>query len=291
MTIQAAQAATIVSRGRAATYRAMTGKALPATAFGVLVLLVLVAMLAPLIAPQDPNAVHLLNAYAPPSGAHWLGTDADGRDILSRLMWGSRTALLGPFVIVGGATVVGTVLALTGAWNRGPIDTLISRTLDIVFAFPGLLLAILASATFGFGLTAAVIALSVSYTPYIARVVRSEALRQRGLPYVEAGLAQGYPGMRMALRHMLPNLWPLIVGQVTVSFGYAMVDLSAISYLGLGVQPPTADWGAMVSTGQNSILAGHPEESLFAGACIVLAVVSFTFLGDYITARAEQRVR
>jgi peptide/nickel transport system permease protein len=285
------QAATIVGRRRGATDRPTSGKLIPAVACGVIVLLALVALLAPWIAPQNPNAVNLFNAYASPSGAHLLGADASGRDLLSRLMWGSRTALLGPLVIVGSATIAGSLLALVSSWNRGPIDTFISRALDIVFAFPGLLLAILASATFGFGLTSAVAALSISYTPYIARVVRSEALRQRGLPYVDAGLAQGYPGIRMALRHLLPNLLPLIIGQVTVSFGYAMVDLSAVSYLGLGVQPPTADWGAMVSTGQNSILAGHPQESLYAGACIVLAVVSFTLLGDYITARAELSAR
>ena len=285
MTIQAATA----GGRRAITGRMTAHKIIPAIAFAVIVIIVVVALLAPWIAPQPPNAVNLLNTYAPPSAAHLLGTDATGRDLLSRLIWGSRTALLGPLVVVGSATIIGTLLALVGSWNRGVVDTSISRGLDIVFAFPGLLLAMLTTATFGFGLTAAVVALSVAYIPYIARVVRSEALRQRGLPYVDAGLAQGYSGLRMSARHLLPNLLPLIIGAITVSFGYAMVDLSAISYLGLGVQPPTADWGAMVADGQSSILAGHSQESLSAGICIVVAVVSFTLLGDYITARAERR--
>jgi peptide/nickel transport system permease protein len=266
---------TLAGRRRAITGRVTGWRVVPAIALAVIVIIALVALLAPWIAPQSPNTVNLIDPYAPPSAAHLLGTDATGRDLLSRLIWGSRTAMLGPLVVVGTATVVGTLLALMGAWYRGAIDAVI----------------ILATATIGFGLTAAVVALSVAYVPYIARVVRSEALRQRGLPYVDAGLAQGYSGWRMALRHMLPNLLPLIIGQVTVSFGYAMVDLSAVSYLGLGVQPPTADWGAMVSDGQSSILAGHPQESLYAGICIVVAVVSFTLLGDYITARAERSVR
>jgi peptide/nickel transport system permease protein len=253
--------------------------------------MVTVAVFAPLIAPQSPTAVDLLHPYASPSAAHLLGTDATGRDLLSRLIWGSRTALLGPLVVVGVATIAGTGLALLGAWNRGPVDTVISRALDIIFAFPGLLLAVLATATLGFGLSAAVIALSISYTPYIARVIRSEAIRQRGLPYIDAGLAQGYPGTRMAFRHLLPNLTALIIGQVTLSFGYAMVDLSAVSYLGLGVQPPTADWGAMVASGQDSILAGYPAESLSAGACIVITVVAFTLVGDALIARAERSVQ
>jgi peptide/nickel transport system permease protein len=282
---------TLAGRRRAITGRVTGWRVVPAVALAIIVIIALVALLAPWIAPQSPNTVNLIDPYAPPSAAHLLGTDATGRDLLSRLIWGSRTAMLGPLVVVGTATVVGTLLALLGAWYRGAIDAVVSRALDIVFAFPGLLLAILATATIGFGLTAAVVALSVAYVPYIARVVRSEALRQRGLPYVDAGLAQGYSGWRMTLRHMLPNLLPLIIGQVTVSFGYAMVDLSAVSYLGLGVQPPTADWGAMVSDGQSSILAGHPQESLYAGICIVVAVVSFTLLGDYITARAERSTR
>jgi peptide/nickel transport system permease protein len=225
------------------------------------------------------------------SSAHPLGADVSGRDLLSRLIWGSRTAMLGPLAIVTIATVVGTALALVAAWNRGITDTVISRGLDIVFAFPGLLLAVLATATLGFGLTAAVIALAIAYVPYVARIVRSEALRQRGLPYIEASIAQGFSGVSICLRHLLPNVLPLIIAQVTLSFGYAMIDLSAVSYLGLGVQPPAADWGAMVGGGQSSILEGHPQESLLAGACIVLAVVAFTALGDHLGAVAERRAR
>lgn len=262
-----------------------------AAALAIIGAVVAVALLAPWISPHTPTAVDILNPYAAPSATHLLGTDASGRDLLSRLIWGSRTALLGPLVVVGTATIAGNALALLGAWNRGITDTIVGRALDIVFAFPGLLLAVLATATLGFGLSAAVIALSISYIPYIARVIRSEAIRQRSMPYIDAGLAQGYPGTRMAIRHLLPNLRSLIIGQVTLSFGYAMVDLSAVSYLGLGVQPPTADWGAMVASGQNSILAGHPQESLLAGACIVIAVVAFTLVGDALTAQAEGSTR
>jgi peptide/nickel transport system permease protein len=256
----------------------------------VIVLLVIVAMFAPFLAPHDPNEVSLTDAFAAPSASHLLGADLSGRDLLSRLIWGSRTALLGPLLIVIVATVVGVLIALVAAWNRGIVDLVASRSLDVIFAFPGILLAILATAVLGFGLPAAIVALSIAYVPYTARIVRSEALRHRGLPYIEASSAQGFSGANVIFRHLLPNVLPLILAQATVQFGYAVIDLSAVSYLGLGVQPPSADWGAMVATGQASILEGYPQESLYAGACIVLAVAAFTILGNWLTLRAERSV-
>ena len=156
-----------------------------------------------------------------------------------------------------------------------------SRILDILFAFPGLILAVLAVALFGAGLIAPVIALSIAYLPYIARVLRSGAMRERALPYIDACYAEGLPTRTIAIRHLLPNIMPLVLVQATLSFGYALVDLAAISYLGLGVQPPaSSEWGLMVANGQSSILSGHPQESLLAGFMIVLTVVAFNLLGD-----------
>ena len=146
-------------------------------------------------------------------------------------------------------------------------------------------MAMLAVAMFGPGLVAPVIALSISYTPYLMRVIRSEAVRQRSLPYVAACYVAGLPARTICLRHLLPNVTPLLLVQATLSFGYALVDLAAVSYLGLGVQPPTAEWGLMVSTGQSSILAGYPQESLYAGVMIILTVVAFNLLGDRLATR------
>lgn len=253
-------------------------------------LLAVLALVAPLVAPHDPNQVSLMDAYAGPSADHWLGTDASGRDIASRLIVGTRPALAGPLLVVGFATIVGTLLAVVAAWRGGAVDAVLVRILDVIFAFPAILLAILGAAVFGGGLMVAVVALGVAYIPYVARIVRSEAVRQRHLPYIVACEAQGQSSWRICLRHLVPNLLPLIIAQMTVSFGYAMIDLSAISFLGFGVQPPTADWGQMVANGQPGILRGYPMESLAASALIVIAVLAFTVLGQRLGAPRERRL-
>lgn len=247
--------------------------------------LVLLALFAPLLAPDDPNYANILAVNQGPSASHLLGTDSFGRDLLSRLIYGARLSLLGPALIITIATSVGSVLAISAAWFGGFFDLVVSRVADILFAFPGLIFAMLAVAMFGPGLVAPVIALSIAYTPYLMRVIRAEAIRQRNLPFVAACYVEGLPARTIMWRHLLPNVLPLLVVQATLSFGYALVDMAAISYLGLGVQPPTAEWGLMVSTGQSAILAGHPQESLFAGAMIILTVVAFNLLGDRLATR------
>ncbi|HEV8450938.1 MAG TPA: ABC transporter permease [Gaiellales bacterium] len=246
----------------------------------VIVLLALMAIFAPLLAPQDPNAIDLLHPNAGATSQHLLGTDDTGRDLLSRLIIGSRTSLLGPLLAVLLEVVIGVPIALAAAWNGGVVDGVISRVLDVLFAFPGILLAILVIALFGAGLRSAIVALAVAHLPYLARITRGAAIRERRLPYVEALELQGFSGPRICARHLTPNLLPLIVAQACVSFGYVMIDLAALSFLGLGVQPPTADWGVMISTGEQSLLAGHPQQSMYAGFMIVLAVCAFTLFGE-----------
>ena len=226
-------------------------------------------------------------AYGGPSGDHLLGWDGQGRDLFSRLLVGARTSMIGPLVVVMLSMGVGTLLAVATAWRGGWFDTAVSAVLDVLFAFPGILLAVLATATLGTGLTAAAIALALAYTPYIARVVRSSALRERGMPYVAALEVQGLPAATICLRHIVPNVFGLIVAQGTILFGYAMVDLAAISFLGLGVQAPQADWGVMVSTGKTGVLQGYPAESLSAGLCIVVVVVAFNLLGERLAGRNQ----
>ena len=247
-----------------------------------------VALLAPIISPDSPNKLDVLNAYQLPSSSHVLGTDSLGRDLLSRLIWGSRSALVGPFFVIVVATVTGVALAIVAAWRGGWIDTVVSAFFNILFSFPAVLLAILAAAVLGAGLTTSVVAIAVAYVPYFGRIVRSEAIRQRSLPYVAALEIQGVSSWRACLRHLLPNLSTLILAQMTASFGYAMIDLASLSFLGLGVQPPTADWGQMVASGQAGILAQRPAESMYAGACIVLIVIAFTTLGDRLVARVDE---
>ena len=153
------------------------------------------------------------------------------------------------------------------------MDGLLSRTVDVLFAVPGILLAIVAVAVFGTARIVPAVALAIAYTPYIARVTRGAALRERRLFYVQALEAQGLSGPRICLTHVLPNLYRIIASQAIILFGYAIADLAALSFLGLGVQPPTADWGLMVSDGQNALLAGRPEEMLAAGLAIVIVIL------------------
>lgn len=263
----------------------------PFLAVGVIVLVVVIALISPWIAPHDPNAVDFSNVNAGSSPTHLLGTDATGRDLFSRLLVGSRTALLGAFLVVAISSVTGVLLAIWAAWAGGLTDQVLSRFIDLLFAFPGLLLAIFATAVFGISLQTAAIALSVSYVPYMARIVRSEALRELRLPYIESCTAQGFSTIRVLSRHLLPSLYPLIIAQVTISFAYATIDMAALSYLGLGVQQPTADWGSMVAEGQTNIVPGYPQEALYAGACIVAVVVAFTVVGDYLGSVALRRGR
>ncbi|MBS1882531.1 MAG: ABC transporter permease [Actinobacteria bacterium] len=244
-----------------------------------LLVVVLVAIFAPLIAPFPPDHVDLSNVYASPSAEHLLGTDASGRDIFSRLIYGARTSLLGPLGVIALATLIGVCAALVAAWWGGWVDSTISAVIDVLFAFPGLLLAIGASAVFGVGLLAPVVALGIAYTPYVARVVRSLAIRERTLPYVAATTVLGLPRRRILLRHLLPGLTPLILTQATLAFGYATIDLAAISFLGLGVQPPSSDWGLMVAQGRPGILAGHPAEALYPAIALLLVVLSVMVIG------------
>ena len=257
------------------------------TAAAVAAVMVTLAVIGPYITPHDPNAIDLLSADAGPSPGHPLGFDARGRDILSRIIAGARTSLLGPLVVVLLGSLLATAMAVAAAWWRGWVDDAISGTFNVLLAMPAILLAVLAVAVFGKGLWPATLGLALAYLPIMGRIVRSAALREVGLDYVRALSALGVSPWRIATRHVAPNLVPLIAAQATTLFGYAMLDLGAISFLGLGVQQPTADWGLMVNTGASGVLRGAPAESLVAGACIVAAAASFAVLGELFTRRVE----
>jgi peptide/nickel transport system permease protein len=256
---------------------------------GLLTFLVLVAIIGPLVVTTDPNSISLMDAYGGRAPGHPLGFDGQGRDLLARLVVGARSSLLGPLIVVVISTVLGGIIAFSAAWIGGAYDSAVARVIDAMFAFPGLLLAIVAVSLFGPGLVAASIALAIGYTPYVARIIRSATLRERNLPYVSALTVQGLSGTAISVRHLLPNVSGIITAAATLSYGYALIDLAALSFIGLGVQPPQADWGVMVANGVPGILQGFPQESLYAGACIVVAVGAVNYLGDRITARAEAR--
>jgi peptide/nickel transport system permease protein len=252
-------------------------------------LAVFAAIFGSLLAPHDPNASDLNEAYFGPTAGHLLGFDGQGRDLLSRLLVGARTSILGPAAVVALSLLAGVALAIVAAWRGGWVDSVISIAMDILFAFPGILLAVLGAAVFGASLTAAAASLAVAYTPYVARILRSAAVRERAREYIAAGEVQGLSAWAICARHLVPNVAPMIVSQGTLLFGYAMVDLAAVSFIGLGVQAPQSDWGVMVSTGQPGVLQGYPAESLSAGLCIVVVVVAVNLLGERLAERSEER--
>jgi peptide/nickel transport system permease protein len=273
-------------RSKPFTLLRQTGAAGLASA-AVIAVATFVAIFGPLLAPYNPDLPNLSLAWVGPTGGHLLGYDFQGRDVLSRLLAGAQSSMVGPLAVVILSLTAGAVLAVASAWRRGATDAVISSGLDILFAFPGILLAVLATTVFGAGLVAAAIALSVAYMPYVARVLRGAALKERSQPYVAALEVQGASGPSICLRHIVPNMMPLIVAQATIMFGWAMVDLAAISFLGLGTQPPAPNWGVMISENEVGVLQGYPLPAISAGVCIVVVVIAFNILGERLFERAQ----
>lgn len=242
--------------------------------------MVVLAVLAEKLTPYDPTEVDLFGAYGPPGPAHWLGQDDLGRDVLSRLVYATRLSLLGPLLVVLTSTVVGVPLGLMTGYLGGRVDAVLSRIFDILFAFPALLLAIAIVATFGVGFTTCVIAVTITYIPLMARAIRSATLVEREKDYVSACRLQGFSSGRVVVRHIAPTLTPLIVSQVGVFFAYSLLDLAALSFLGLGVQPPSTDWGNMLASAGTSIF--HAPFNVIPPALAVVAlVVSVNLLADH----------
>ncbi|MEU2241262.1 ABC transporter permease [Streptomyces sp. NPDC018338] len=256
---------------------------------GFVALVTAVALLAPWLVPYDPNAIDLGNALAGPSPDHLLGVDAAGRDTLSRLLLGARTSLLGPLGVVVFSTLAGVAVGMAAAWRGGWLDSVLSRSTELVFAFPGMLLAILIISIYGEGLIAPVIALSIAYLPYVSRLTRSLVLAERARPYVSAYQVQGHSGLQICLRHVLPNIAPVVLAQSTINFGYALMDLAGLSFLGLGIPALTPDWGRMVFDGQTAIQHGYPLSAILPSVLIVLTVVAFNVVGERWADRVARR--
>ncbi|MEY9947609.1 ABC transporter permease [Kitasatospora sp. GAS1066B] len=258
---------------------------------GFVVLVVLAALLAPWLAPGDPNTVDLGNVLAGPSADHLLGVDAAGRDTLSRLLLGARTSLIGPLGVVVFATLAGVAVGVAAGWRGGWLDSVLSRSTELVFAFPGMLLAILIVTVYGEGLLAPVLALAIAYLPYVSRLTRSLVLAERERPYVAAYQVQGHSSLQICLRHVIPNIAPVVLAQSTINFGYALIDLAGLSYLGLGVPALTPDWGRMVFDGQTAIQRGYPLSAILPCLVIVLTVVAFNVVGERWADQVARRDR
>jgi peptide/nickel transport system permease protein len=263
----------------AETWKRLRRQRLALVGGGVLILLVFVALLAPLLAPQDPLAQDLYGRLQAPSLEHPFGTDDFGRDILSRIIYGARISLRIGLVAITAALAVGTVLGLLAGYWGGIIDTLIMRIMDLLLAFPSILLAIAVVAVTGPGIDNAIMAVSVVLIPQFARLVRSSVLSVREMAYVEAARALGAGQARILLISVLPNCMAPIIVQTTLSLGTAILDAAGLSFLGLGAQPPTPEWGAMLAGGRELLLEA-PWVMTFPGLAIFAVVLALNLFGD-----------
>ena len=240
---------------------------------------VLAAVFGPLLVPYDPASQELALRLEGPTGLHWFGLDELGRDIFARVLAGARISLLVGIVVVGVASAIGIALGSIAGYFGGRIDELISRIVDILLAFPGLLLAIALVAVLGPSLTNVVLALSLIGWVGYARLVRGQVLRAREFDFVQAARALGATTPRILARHIIPTTLPAVSVQATLGMGGAVLAEAALSFLGLGVQPPTPSWGTMLNYGRGHLLDA-PHLTIFPGLAIAILVLGFNFLGD-----------
>lgn len=252
-----------------------------ATAAVIIAVVGLASLLAPVLAPYDPDladgSIKYLGVGAP---GHPLGTDEQGRDILSRLIWGGRTSLIVAFLASAASTVIGSVLALVAGLSNDRVAGLVMRTVDIMFAFPVIMVALILAVILGPGTPVVVLSIVFSAIPYVARVIFAEVKLQRGREYVEAAESLGSGFLAVAFREVLPNVLGQIVVYGTGLVGGMIVFSSSLSALGIGVQPPTADWGRMISEGAKVIISGNVYPALLPGLVVLVVALAFNWLGD-----------
>jgi peptide/nickel transport system permease protein len=257
----------------------------------VIVIMLVVAAAAPLIAPYDPVVVDFAAMLTPPGAAHWLGTDAFGRDVLSRLIYGSRTALIVGFGSAFVGATLGAVLGVGSAYFGGRIDLYVQRVMDIFISFPLIILALAMVAILGNNIPNLITAITIPMIPRCALVIRSSALAIRELPYVDAARAAGFRHRRIILRHMLPNVMAPYLIMLTAFLGQAILLEASLSFLGLGVQEPTAAWGLMLRGAAVEFAESAPWMAIFPGLAISLAVFAFNLFGDSLRDALDPKLR
>jgi peptide/nickel transport system permease protein len=264
----------------------------PAAVAGLIVVVTfaLVALFAPWIAPDDPIKTSWTLIRKAPSWAHWMGTDENGRDVLSRVIWGARASMLAGVISVSIATSVGVPIGLLGGFAGGKTDMIIGRLVDAMLASPFLILAIALAAFLGPSLQNAMIAIGITATPIFVRISRAATLDATSNEYVEAARALGNPPWRVAVRHVLPNIIPPIMVQATLAIAGAIIAEASLSFLGLGQQPPAPSWGSMLNAAQR-FLTQAPWLAVFPGAAIFLAVLSFNLVGDGLRDALDPRAK
>ena len=254
---------------------------LVAVALLVLAVVAVLAVFGAYLAPQDPNLQHLSTGTVGSSSAHWLGTDQLGRDILSRVMAGTQTAVLGPLVIALGALLISASLGILAGYVGGRTDSIVMRLVDAGYALPSLLVVAVVVGILGGGYYVSALVLAVLFAPFDMRIIRAVALQQRSLPFVEAARTLDLSPLRIMSRHILPNVAPFIVVNACLDFAFGLVTLSGLSFLGFGASSGSADWGLMVADGKD-IIFDSPLDALAPGAMIVLLAMAVSIAGDWL---------
>lgn len=257
---------------------------------GILGVLAILATVAPVVTPYDPVQQRLGDALQDPSSAHPFGTDYLGRDILARMLYGARLSLLIGFAAVAFGVAVGVPLGAVSGFYGKWVDLIVQRFVDLLLSFPGFLLALSLVAILGIGLTNVIIAVGVSSTPSFIRLTRASTLSIKELTYIEAARATGVRGGAIIFRHVLPNALAPVIVQATLSLGSAILLAAGLGFLGLGIQPPTPEWGSMLGEGRNYIFS-NPNMVTFPGIAIFVAVLSFNLLGDGLRDALDPRLR
>lgn len=257
---------------------------------GIIVILLLMAIFAPLIAPYDPTQQSWSLVRKAPSAAHWFGTDEVGRDLLARIIYGARASLSAGVISVGIAILIGVPLGLIAGYGPGWADIVLSRITDAMLACPFLILAIALAAFLGPSLTNAMIAIGITATPIFVRLTRGQVMSVKVEDYVESARAIGNPKWRIALVHILPNVMPQLLVQITLTIATAVIAEASLSFLGLGQQPPAPSWGSMLNSAQR-FLTNAPWMAVSPGLAIFLTVLSFNLLGDGLRDAFDPRVR
>jgi len=258
--------------------------------FAIIFASVGIAVTAPAIVPHDVRVMSPQDALSPPGGRYLFGTDEFGRDVFSRVLLGSRVSLVVAFLSVLAAVAMGTSVGLAAGYYGGWWDSVSMRVMDIVFAFPAILLAIAIMAVLGTSLFNLVIAIGIVYTPQFARVARAAALGVRSLEFIDAARALGMGNARIVRRHVIPNVMAPMIVQISLSLSLAILSESALSFLGLGTRPPTPSWGNMLSDGRQ-LLELAPWNAVFPGLAIMIVVLGFNLLGDGLRDLLDPRLR
>lgn len=269
--------------------RLLSAKAL--IGISLVTLVVAVAVIAPLFIPAERATQMVMTArLQPPSLAYPLGTDQLGRDLFARVMLGAQTSLTIAVLAVGMSILLGLPLGLIAGYFGGRIDNVLMRIIDALLSFPALLLALTIAAVLGPNLRNTIIAIGIAFTPFLARIVRGEALRVVQMPYVEAARAAGTRDAAMILRHILPNITPALIVQATISLAFAVLAEAALSFLGLGTQPPEASWGLMIQASRQ-FLDIAPWTALVPGAALAITILGLNLLGDVLRDALDPRMR